>query len=70
MDLAPKKKKNTTMGVSFPDEELLNAAKRRADRLQMSLSAYVCTLLQEDLKNTREFVIRDDETPYRTKTNP
>lgn len=42
-------KNNKVQGISFPDEELLVAAMRKARSLDRSLSNYVCGLIKSDL---------------------
>lgn len=66
---AKRKKKNSTLGLSFPNERLLEEAKARAGRLGMSLSAYACKLLEEDLTKPREISLRDEPVAYRVKTH-
>lgn len=40
---------NKVQGISFPDEELLVAAMRKAKILRRSLSNYICGLVEADL---------------------
>ncbi len=43
------RKKKTTHGVSFPDPELLTAAKAKAASMQISFSTYINQLVRRDL---------------------
>lgn len=43
------KTKWITQGISFSDAEFLASARRRADSLGLSLSDYVCRMIEEDI---------------------
>jgi hypothetical protein len=44
------KKKYLVQGISFPDENLFQAAKARAASQRRTLSNYICGLLEADLQ--------------------
>lgn len=52
-----------TVGVSFPNPNLLEDAKARAARLGLSFSAYVVRLIQEDLSTRGDFVLKEGAIP-------
>jgi hypothetical protein len=43
-------KKRITHGISFPTDAERQAAKKRARERRQSLSAYICTLIEADLR--------------------
>lgn len=51
--------KYNVQGISWRSREFLNVAKKRADRLGLSLSQYVNILVEKDLNTGGEFVLND-----------
>jgi hypothetical protein len=51
--------KYVTTSISFPDPDLLELAKGRADRLGLSFSKYVAKLLVDDIERGGDFVLRE-----------
>jgi len=48
-----------TLGISWPNEKLLRAAKRRAQALGLSLSKYVNELVERDVEGGGDFILRE-----------
>lgn len=50
MELRKTKQNAVVQGISFEDRKLLRDAKKRAVARRRSLSAYICDLVVDDLK--------------------
>lgn len=50
---------NQTKGISFPDENLLNAARAKAKAEGRSLSNYICRLIELDLAS-RQLALHEE----------
>lgn len=57
-------KKRVTHGISFPDEDVLNLARERARRLDLSLSKYINKLVKDDLAGRSALVFEEDADAY------
>lgn len=56
-------KKRITHGVSFPDQEILEDAKRKAASMQISFSSYVNQLIRNDLGRSGVFDWKASDPP-------
>ena len=56
--------RDSTSGVSFRNKEFLEASKQRAESLRLSLSEYVCFLIDKDFEEGGPLIIKEDPKPY------
>lgn len=57
-------------GISFESEDFLKEAKDRAESLGLSLSAYVCAVVRNDLASPGEIRLRPRTYPAPANPNP
>lgn len=55
-----------THGISFPNPEVLELAKERARRLDISLSKYINKLIYDDLVTRKPLILNEGEGNYQS----